>query len=475
MNEEQKSFPPDVFAQKIKGKNNILISVERNGRTYLFCGFNTKKKNHIYVNYFNTDDHLSLHHAFEPHVRHLRRNSDGFIHYETLDGKIGNASSIRIIPERAVSLSWYEPRYVLPLPPKLLQNINAIIPHHEVLHVHELAEGNHSGKAIGMKAIVLNEVLRNSENAIDDILRRYLNDDQIGRISEYRYDGKVLLISVFVRPLRDFGSTLEVMHDIDMSTSTPSSELVVKVMPKKGEQVIEENVGWFAGPPATLKGHTYVASCSVLLHMQHNISELGSRLHMCLFNDGMECFEYALGSSSTNAIESFEAAAEYFEAALKIQPNYIPALNQLGIALYRIASLQNSNSAESYLKRSESCFQSVTSLDPNYSKAYSNWGTAIRIRMEKRKWIDCDELARLAEEKYDRAIELNRANSLAYRNRGGLYFELINAFRTSEEKVRKLLTLAETDYRTALEINPNDMNAQKELQRLFDLKLKWGR
>jgi superkiller protein 3 len=125
-----------------------------------------------------------------------------------------------------------------------------------------------------------------------------------------------------------------------------------------------------------------------------------------------------------------------YEQALRLNPNYDTAYNNLGIALRKLKRYEEAVVA----------YEQALRLNPNYDTAYNNLGYAL------------DELKRYEEAvvAYEQALRLNPNSDKAYNNLGWLY------------ETQGKLQDAMTQYERALEINPNDSFAKNNRDALAE-------
>lgn len=118
-----------------------------------------------------------------------------------------------------------------------------------------------------------------------------------------------------------------------------------------------------------------------------------------------------------------EKAVGCFQAAIKIQPDYIPAYNQLGNTWQGLGKFEEAISA----------YQKLLEINPHVAAAYCNLGAIWQLQNQ-------DEQAIAA---YQKAIEIKPDFTLAHLNLGKLYTNQRHFF------------LAQTCLQTALDLEPN--------------------
>jgi tetratricopeptide (TPR) repeat protein len=102
--------------------------------------------------------------------------------------------------------------------------------------------------------------------------------------------------------------------------------------------------------------------------------------------------------------KKFEAAQNFYNLTLKINPNHVAALNNLGVVLKALDQRE----------KAITCYEKAIVIDPNYSEAHNNLGTLLGDLKQYNKAISC----------YERAIEIKPNYADALSNLGVAYYEL---------------------------------------------------
>jgi radical SAM protein with 4Fe4S-binding SPASM domain len=213
-----------------------------------------------------------------------------------------------------------------------------------------------------------------------------------------------------------------------------------------------------------------------------------------------EAFALAIQNHQNNNLQD---ARNYYQKVLKIDPNYTPALNNLGVIYKNLQENQkardcyekaieiNPNYSDAHnnfgilfkelgeFEKAKECFEKVISIDPNHSQALNNLGTIFQELGELQKVKGCFEKAieidpnyvdahnnlgvifkdlgqyQKAKECYKKAIEINPNHADAHNNLGVVFKELDD------------LQKAKECYKKAIEIDPNHANAHLNLGVVF--------
>jgi tetratricopeptide (TPR) repeat protein len=180
-----------------------------------------------------------------------------------------------------------------------------------------------------------------------------------------------------------------------------------------------------------------------------------------------EIFSLATKNHASNNIE---VAQKLYKEVLKINPNYAPAHNNLGVVFKTLGETH----------KAKDCYEKSIEIDPSYADAYCNLGMIFKELEENQKAIDYYEKAieinpkhlnahnnlgvvhqkltqhQKAKNCYEKAIEINPSNSDSYCNLGTIYGEL--------DENQKAIDY----YEKAIEINPKHLNAHNNLGGVYN-------
>jgi len=145
-----------------------------------------------------------------------------------------------------------------------------------------------------------------------------------------------------------------------------------------------------------------------------------------------EAFELAVKNHQKNNIKD---AQIYYRKVLELDPNYINALNNIGVIFQGLGKKQ----------RAKECFEKAIKINPNYADAYYNLGNIFKDLGKNQK----------AKEFFEKAIEINPNYADAHNNLG-------NVFKDSGN-----LQKAKEFFEKAIENNPNHAGALNNLGVIF--------
>jgi len=136
-----------------------------------------------------------------------------------------------------------------------------------------------------------------------------------------------------------------------------------------------------------------------------------------------------------NQLGENQKAKEYFEKAIQINVNYADAHNNLGVIF---KELKENQKAKEY-------FEKAIQINVNYADAYNNLGTIFKELKENQK----------AKEYFEKAIQINVNYADAHNNLGVIFKEL-----GEHQKAKDC-------FEKAIEINPNYADAHNNLGVIF--------
>jgi len=146
-----------------------------------------------------------------------------------------------------------------------------------------------------------------------------------------------------------------------------------------------------------------------------------------------ETFNLAVKKHLKNNLKE---AQNLYNQVLKINPNYLSALNNLGVLFKELGEFQ----------KAKSCYEKAIEINPNHADSYNNLGIIYGKLREKQKAKGC----------YEKAIEINPNYTNAHYNLGIISREL-----GDNQKAKGC-------YEKAIEINPNHVNSYNNLGVVFE-------
>ena len=142
-----------------------------------------------------------------------------------------------------------------------------------------------------------------------------------------------------------------------------------------------------------------------------------------------------LGALYQNSAD-YQKAKESYEKAIKINPNYVRAHDNLGVVLKILGQDQ----------KAISCYEKAIEINPNYADAYNNLATILKELGENQKAISC----------YEKAIAIEPNYVVAIYNLGGVYSQL-----EDYEQAKKY-------FEKTIKIDPNYSDAYNNLGIIFN-------
>ena len=147
-----------------------------------------------------------------------------------------------------------------------------------------------------------------------------------------------------------------------------------------------------------------------------------------------EAFNLAIHNHQNN---NLQVAKSYYQKVLKIDPNRLGVLNNLGGIFQYLGDFQ----------KAKECYEKAIELNPNYVDAHYNLGVTFKKLGKNQKAKEC----------YEKAIELNPNYINAFNNLGGIFQDL-GDFQKAKEYYEKVI-----------KIDPNNINSINALSNLSEL------
>jgi len=145
-----------------------------------------------------------------------------------------------------------------------------------------------------------------------------------------------------------------------------------------------------------------------------------------------EAFNLAVQNHQNNNLQD---AQNYYQQVLKIDPNHIAALNNLGAIFQRLEENQ----------KAKNCYEKAIEINPNYADVHYNLGNIFKELGKNQKAKDC----------YEKTIEINPNYLDVHYNLGVIFKDL-----GENQKAKDC-------YEKAIEINPNHVGANNNLGVIF--------
>ena len=137
-----------------------------------------------------------------------------------------------------------------------------------------------------------------------------------------------------------------------------------------------------------------------------------------------ETFKLAIKNHINN---NFKEAQKFYHQVLKIDPNHINTLNNLGGLFKQLGET----------KKAKGCYEKTIKINPNFADGHNNLGITYRELGNNQKAISC----------YEKTIEINPNHIHSYNNLGIVFEEL--------GEYKKAISC----YEKAIEISPNNINS----------------
>ena len=134
------------------------------------------------------------------------------------------------------------------------------------------------------------------------------------------------------------------------------------------------------------------------------------------YNSGVDCADQ----------EDFKSASVYFKEAIKLNPTFVDAHYNLGLAQAKLGEA-NGVGGRDYFEKAIPHFKEAIKLDPNFAKAYHNLGFAYyNLGVIYSKTVNVfrgGNYFQKAIDNYDKAIQLRSDDPTTYFNRSLIWMQ----------------------------------------------------
>ncbi|WP_415303241.1 tetratricopeptide repeat protein [Candidatus Pelagibacter sp. Uisw_101] len=159
-----------------------------------------------------------------------------------------------------------------------------------------------------------------------------------------------------------------------------------------------------------------------------------------LYNEVLKIVPNHLGSlnnlgSAFKVLREYQKAKKYYEKAIEIEPKFTDAHNNLGALYFELSEHQ----------KAKEHYEKAITIDPNFVSAHSNLGILFKKLGEYQK----------AKEHYEKAITID-PNNLNAHNNLGILFKKLGEYQKAKEYFKKTIVL-----------DPNNLNAHNNLGIIF--------
>ena len=145
-----------------------------------------------------------------------------------------------------------------------------------------------------------------------------------------------------------------------------------------------------------------------------------------------QTFDLAIQNHQNNNLQD---AKNYYQKVLKIDPNHLGALNNLGVIYKNLQDYQ----------KAKDCYEKIIEIDPNHATALNNLGGVFKKLGENQKAKDC----------YEKIIEIDPNHADALNGLGAIY------------KILKENGKAKKSFEKVIELKPDHIDAHNNLGNVF--------
>ena len=175
------------------------------------------------------------------------------------------------------------------------------------------------------------------------------------------------------------------------------------------------------------------------------------------FNWGTALCDQAKTKEGDEADRLFQLAGDKYARAVEIKPEDHEAWYNWGTTLSDQAKAKDGAAANSLFQQAAEKHARAVQLKPGMHEAWNNWGTALSDQAKTKQGAEADSLFQQAGEKYARAIAIKPDKHEAWYNWGNAL--LFQGRAKQDEEADTLFQQAEEKYARAVEIKPDYVEA----------------
>jgi tetratricopeptide (TPR) repeat protein len=205
-----------------------------------------------------------------------------------------------------------------------------------------------------------------------------------------------------------------------------------------------------------IKGVEYSLSneFSLAAEQYEMATELKPDFHEAFNNWGYALRELAETKQGKERDDLYKQALQKYEKAIDIESDAYEAFYNLGNALQELAKTKEGKEADELYKQAFEKYKNAIDIKPDYHGAFNNWGNALQELAETKEGKERDDLYKQALQKYEKATEL-KPNDHGVLNNWAIALQALASTKEGKEADR-LYKQALQKYEKATEIKPDD-------------------
>lgn len=224
-------------------KNHLLFSMQRNDVIFPLVGVYAPNNRNMYLNYYMTGEHLSVHANSSP-IQHLRRADNTDWYEMPIDG--WDDPNLRVpLGSCALGIEHFD-RKRRPSLHDSHNNYydNAENQKHCILDWEAFEQAGYTSGGIGISALLLSSSDLPSVADAADEFHSYFPPLENEYFHGIRYPEKAIVLRFSDEQMRASGIRFGVSHKLNVRAKAGAGELLIKPLPKRGEDVIVDLGGW---------------------------------------------------------------------------------------------------------------------------------------------------------------------------------------------------------------------------------------
>jgi len=230
----------------------LLYTVETKGRLYPYFGINAPNTTNLYITYFVTGEHLSIHANHKPMIKHLRggmlkhlRGGKNDLYEIEVEDWSGD-NFYEPLGISGVAVDWFSEQHMRPITEDQATLFAASNKRFLVrMMLDEYIAAGWTSGGLCVTGVVIPTAVKFTPDKLKTAREKYLpkfSDKEV--ILPYYCHNKCVLLHLYDAAMSPLSMKVGVCHKIDLQTSDPGPhQFFVKAFPKKGEKSLVELKG----------------------------------------------------------------------------------------------------------------------------------------------------------------------------------------------------------------------------------------
>lgn len=228
-------------------EQNLILSIRKGEKIIPFFAISTPDENNIYVNYLLIGKHLTLHASRAPFIKRVRDNYTKNNMYERKLCDFSKPEAHEIIEGYSFSYDLLDREEIKSFTEGQMKIFDSKENNHLWIYAfEELEKSGWQKGGLGIQGVLLPASREPESSEIKNIMKKYLSPKGEKETSiKCKFSDKCLLLSIYNdEVIAPSSYSLGTHFNLNMKTTTPGAELIIKIPKKWNDDIITKNAGW---------------------------------------------------------------------------------------------------------------------------------------------------------------------------------------------------------------------------------------